>query len=183
MSLLSGSELALVVHIALVPWSSLDCPAVFWELRRNRCTLTTAYGCCLYCELEKPVPAVAMQSSLAQSIRVPTARAHRCSSVGSEPSRRERSFPLTPAAIDLTTEKWWWFSSEVSWLMGQRRLLFFKSLERTAQSDAFRLPIFMLTGPCGSSLYLRTRKSSESLHECSSKKFSSLLAQCLNVNL
>lgn len=183
MSLLSGSELALVVHIALVPWSSLDCPAVFWELRRNRCTLTTAYGCCLCCELEKPVPAVAMQSSLAQSIRVPTARAHRCSSVGSEPSRCERSFPLPlqPLIWPLKNDDGFLQKCHDWW--GNEGCCFSKSPERTAQSNAFRLPIFMLTGPCGSSLYLRTRKSSESLHECSSKKFSSLLAQCLNVNL
>lgn len=36
--------------------------------------------------------------------------------------------------------------------MGQQMLLFSKRPERTAQSNAFRIPTFMLTGHCGSPL-------------------------------
>ena len=72
---------------------------------------TSACGCCLCCELEKPVSAAAEQSPAAQGRCVHTAGARCCRGIGLELSRQERDFLLPPtppppstAAIDLTTE-------------------------------------------------------------------------------
>lgn len=92
------------------------------------------------------------ESPMAQSRCVPTARAHRCSSVGLELSRQEGDFPLTLQPLIWPLKQWGWFTSKVARLVGQRMVLFSKRPERTTRSSAFRITILMFTGHYGSPL-------------------------------